>query len=271
VRDLRASTARDGRACLFTVSIIDACIEGGRRTFMVGIEYVLVGVTECKLVGDGWLPAAVGWSSVVRIVCRHRLKKLALCLWCPACPRVSLFPTASFREPHLAQASSFPAIAFRSICCPAWASRSLPFLHPGCPAVHGRPVCVWGSWGFGVRLPLRRCCGAPNERMTRSFKVGDAMGARVGGMGGKQGSATRRAVDGWQRWYCGCLCLGACVRSFCAGVPSVALRACPAKACFKKLRTHLRMNTTPPQPAHSTRHSADPPRRLQSFGHEITR
>jgi hypothetical protein len=191
-RGLRAGTGKDGRVCLSVVSIINARIESGRRTFMVSVKHVLVRVTECKLVGDGWLPAAVGWSSAVRIVCRHRLEKLALCLWRSPCARVSSFPAASWREPHLIQAGSFPAGAFRSICCPAWASRSLLCLHPGCPAAHGRPVCVWGSWGFGERLPLRRCCGALEAQMTRGFGIAEGSGGTVAA-GGKNGRARRGA------------------------------------------------------------------------------
>jgi hypothetical protein len=148
------------RVCLPVISNLHACIESGSRTFMVSVQDILVRVAQGELVRDGWLPAPVWRSPVVCILCRHRLEELALCLWCSTCPRVSSFPTVSYRRPHLIRASSFLAGASRSICYPTWASRSLPSLHLWCPAARDRLVCVWGHLEFGVRLPLRRCCGA---------------------------------------------------------------------------------------------------------------
>jgi hypothetical protein len=59
---------------------------------MIRIQHILVRVAQRKLVRDGRLAAAVGRSPAVRVLCRHRLEKLALCLWRSTCPRVSSSP-----------------------------------------------------------------------------------------------------------------------------------------------------------------------------------
>jgi hypothetical protein len=178
---------------------MQVCMQSG-HTFMVGVEHVLVRVAQRKLVRDGRLAAAVWRSPAVRVLCRHRLEELALCLWRSTCPRVSSSPAVSYRRPHLAPAGSFPAGASRSRCCPAWASISPSSRRPGCPAARGRPVCVWRSWGLGVHLPLRRCCGGHNCRRT-----GVQIGGREACFGGrcldesKRGAAHRE----WRWWMLG--------------------------------------------------------------------
>jgi hypothetical protein len=176
--------------CLYIVSITAVCIAGG-HTFVVGVEHILVRVAQRKLVRDGRLAAAVWRSPAVCVLGRHRLEKLALCLWRSTCPRVSSSPTVSYRRPHPTPASSFPAGAFHSRCCPAWASISPPSRHLCCPAARGRPVCVWRSWRLAVCLPLRRCCGAFNRRTTRVGIRADSKRIVSGDMRaeGKRGAA----------------------------------------------------------------------------------
>jgi hypothetical protein len=162
---------------------------------MVGVQHILVRVAQRKLVRDGRLSAAVWRSPAIRVLCRHRLEELALCLWRSTCPRVSPFPAVSCRDPYLAQASSFPAGASRSRCCPASASISPPSRHLCWPAARGRPVCVWRSWGLGVRLPLRRCCGGHNWRVTRAVEAANSSRDMTEVVRTREGAA-RRTVNG---------------------------------------------------------------------------
>jgi len=168
------------------VSISTTQRQSTSHTFVISVQDILVGVSQGKLIRDGRLPSSVWWSAAVRAFRRNRLEEFPLCLWGSAWPLVSPFPSFSCQQPHLAQASSFPAGASRSICCPAWASISPPSPCLCYSAGHGAPAR--GSWMPHVRSPLRRCCGARNAGTRRVGEV--RAGGRVAVRGG-DGQARR--------------------------------------------------------------------------------
>jgi len=73
---------------------------------------------------------------------------------------ISWIPYSACRGPHPGRVDSFPAVAFHSRCCRAWASISPLCPCLCCPAGRGCRGRVWGSWRSDARSPLRRCCGA---------------------------------------------------------------------------------------------------------------